>query len=163
MATVLLSPKKSSKQQFSKNSSFDSTILSSFILKKFLTHLTKKGKQTKAEKLLKVVFLNLSLRGFSPFSTLVLAINNVKPFIEVRSVRSRGKSFQVPFPIKLSRQIGFAIKTILKSSFGGRNIEERLVEELISSSLGKSSSVKLTANLHKLAFQNRLSTNFRWF
>lgn len=134
-----------------------------FLLKKFLAHLTKKGKRVKAEKLLKRVFLGLFLKRFSPISTLILAINNVKPFIEVRSVRIRGKSFQIPFPIKLPRQISLSIKTIIKSSTTGRNFENKLIEELINSSLGKSVSIKSTVNLHKFAFQNRLSTNYRWF
>jgi len=98
-----------------------------------------------------------------PIPTLVLAVNNVKPFIEVRSVRVKGRAFQVPFPIKLSRQVSLSIKQILKSAFSGKDIESRLAEELINSSLGKSASVKSTINLHKIAFQNRLSTNYRWF
>jgi len=138
-------------------------ITSQFILKKFLSNLTKKGKQIKAEKLLKRVFLALFLKRFSPMTTIVLAINNVKPFVEVRTVKIKGKSFQVPFPIRLERQISLSIKIILKSSMKDKNFESRLVEELIGSALGKSSSVKHTVNLHKTAFQNRLSTNYRWF
>jgi len=140
-----------------------SDISSQFILKKFLASLTKKGKQIKAEKLLKRVFLSLFLKRFSPVSTLVLAINNVKPFIEVRTVKVKGKSFQVPLPIRLERQISLSIKIILKSAHKDRNFEHKLAEELIGSALGKSISVKSTTNLHKTAFQNRLSTNYRWF
>jgi len=136
---------------------------SQFLLKKFLANLTKKGKQIKAEKLLKRVFLSLFLKRFSPISTLVLAINNVKPLIEVRTVKVKGKSFQVPFPIRVERQIGLSIKILLKSVLKDKNFENRLAEELIASALGKSISVKSTANLHKLAFQNRISTNYRWF
>jgi len=142
---------------------FLNNFFASSILKKFLMLLTKKGKQIKADKLLKAVFLRISLKRQSPFFTLILAVNNVKPIIEVRSVRRRGKTFQVPFPIKVSRQISLSIKTILKTALNGKNIEERLAEELIGSSLGKSNSFKLTSNLHKLGFQNRLSTNYRWF
>jgi len=156
-------PEISSKNPPTLESTPKSNISSQFILKKFLTNLTKKGKQIKAEKLLKRVFLSLFLKRFSPISTLVLAINNVKPFIEVRTVKVKGKSFQVPFPIRLERQISLSIKIILKSALKDKNFEHRLTEELIGSALGKSSSVKSTINLHKMAFQNRLSTNYRWF
>jgi len=155
-------------EAFSKNHPIVETsskppLSSQFILKKFLANLTKNGKQIKAEKLLKRVFLILLLKRFSPISTMVLAINNVKPFVEVRTVNVKGRSFQVPFPIRLERQISLSIKIILKSSLKDKNFEHRLAEELIGSALGKSTSVKSTVNLHKIAFQNRLSTNYRWF
>jgi small subunit ribosomal protein S7 len=144
--------------------SSNKNILSLILLKKFLKLLTKKGKQIKAEKLLKAVFLRISLRKQSPFFTFILAINNVKPALELRSIKTKGKLFQVPFPIKRSRQISLSIKTIIKTALlTGRNLENSLTDELINSSLRKSQSFKATTTLHKLAFQNRLSTNYRWF
>ena len=144
--------------------SSNKNILSLILLKKFLKLLTKKGKQIKAEKLLKAVFLRISLRKQSPFFTFILAINNVKPCLELRSIKTKGKLFQVPFPIKRSRQISLSIKTIIKTALSsGRNLENSLTDELINSSLRKSQSFKATTTLHKLAFQNRLSTNYRWF
>ena len=138
--------------------------MSLILLKKFLKLLTKKGKQIKAEKLLKAVFLRISLKKQSPFFTFILAINNVKPALELRSIKTKGKLFQVPFPIKRSRQISLSIKTIIKTALlTGRNLENSLTDELINSSLRKSQSFKATTTLHKLAFQNRLSTNYRWF
>ena len=144
--------------------SSNKNILSLILLKKFLKLLTKKGKQIKAEKLLKAVFLRISLRKQSPFFTFILAINNVKPALELRSIKTKGKLFQVPFPIKRSRQISLSIKTIIRTALlTGRNLENSLTDELINSSLRKSQSFKATTTLHKLAFQNRLSTNYRWF
>jgi small subunit ribosomal protein S7 len=141
----------------------DSLIFFSLILKKFILQLMKDGKKFKAEKILKNVLVKISLKGYSPVKVLTLAVNNVKPLVEVRNVRLKGKSFQVPFPIQLSRQISASFKTLLKSSAGKKNFEDSLVEELINSSFGKSQSVKTTLNLHKLAYQNRLFTNYRWF
>jgi len=144
--------------------SSNKNILSLILLKKFLKLLTKKGKQIKAEKLLKAVFLRISLKKQSPFFTFILAINNVKPALELRSIKTKGKLFQVPFPIKRSRQISLSIKTIIRTALlTGRNLENSLTDELINSSLRKSQSFKATTTLHKLAFQNRLSTNYRWF
>ena len=91
-------------------------ILSSFVLRKFIALLMKEGKKIKAEKILKSVFIKISLKKLSPAKVLTLAVNNVKPLVEVRSVRRRGKSFQVPFPITSSRQLRLSIKMILKST-----------------------------------------------
>ena len=141
----------------------NSFILYSFILQKFTTQLMKDGKKSKAEKILKNVLVKISLKGYSPVQVITLAINNVKPLVEVRNVRLRGKSFQVPFPIRISRQIVSAFKIIIKCVKNKNNFENSLVEELIDSSLYKSSSVKATINMHKLAAQNRLFSNYRWF
>jgi len=141
----------------------NSNLFFSLLLKKFVVQLMKDGKKSKAEKILNNVLIKISLKGYSPVKILTLAINNVKPLIEVRNVRLKRKSFQVPFPIHTSRQIRIAIKTILNSSTGKNSFEDSLVDELINSSLNKSQSVRATINIHKLAAQNRLFTHYRWF
>ena len=78
----------------------------------------KNGKKIKAEKILKNILVKISLKGYSPIQTLILALNNVKPFVEVRTISIKGKSFQVPFPIQLSRQINAALKIILQTAKG---------------------------------------------
>lgn len=141
----------------------DSKVAFSFFLKKFVSLLMKDGKKFKAETILKKILLLIALRGFSPVSVLVLATNNVKPLLEVRNVRIKGKSYQVPFPLLPSRQITSSFRILLNSFNGKKRIEEFLVDELISSSTGKSQSVRTVANLHKLASQNRSFSHYRWF
>jgi len=94
----------------------------SFVLKKFISQLMKNGKKAQAEKILKNIFIKISLKGYSPVEVVTLAINNVKPYVEVRNVRLKGKSFFVPFPLQLSRQISVSLKTILHSSQGKKKI-----------------------------------------
>jgi small subunit ribosomal protein S7 len=123
----------------------------------------KDGKMVASEKIIKNILIKISLKGYSPVNVITLAINNVKPLIEVKNIRLKGNSFQVPFPIKVSRQISLAIKTLIKSSSGKKKFEDLLVDELINSSLGKSQSIKSTNVLHILASQNKLFSNYRLF
>jgi len=123
----------------------------------------KSGKKSKAEKILKNVLVKISLKGYSPVQIITLAINNVRPLVEVRNIRLRGKSFQIPFPIRISRQIVSAFKTIIKCAKNKNSFENSLVDELINSSLYQSASVKITISAHKFASQNRLFTHYRWF
>lgn len=141
----------------------DYTLFLSFIFKKCISHLMKGGKKSKAENILKRVLIRISLQGYSPITVLILATNNIKPLLEIRNVRIKGKAFLVPFPIFFSRQISSSFKILLSSFKNRKNLEDFLVEELISSSIGKSQSVKTTINLHKVASQNRLFAHFRWF
>jgi small subunit ribosomal protein S7 len=140
-----------------------SNFLFSFIIRKFINQLMKDGKKVASEKIIKNILIKISLKGYSPVNVITLAINNVKPLIEVKNIRLKGNSFQVPFPIKVSRQISLAIKTLIKSSSGKKKFEDLLVDELINSSLGKSQSIKATNVLHKLASQNKLFSHYRWF
>jgi small subunit ribosomal protein S7 len=148
-------------KMFQKNSNLQ--FFFSFVLKKFISQLMKNGKKAQEEKILKNIFIKISLKGYSPVEVVTLAINNVKPYVEVRNVRLKGKSFFVPFPLQLSRQISVSLKTILHSSQGKKKIENLLVTELINSSFNQGQSVKVTLALHKLAIQNRLFINYRWF
>jgi small subunit ribosomal protein S7 len=151
---------KNKKMDSQKNSN---AILISLILDKVISQLMKNGKKSKAEKIFKKVFIKLFIKGFSPVDVLFLAVLNTKPILEVRNVRLRGKSFQVPFPLHSSRQISLALKTILQFSKTKQKIEDSLVEEIISSSLGRSQSVKHVTSVHKLASQNRVFSHYRWF
>jgi small subunit ribosomal protein S7 len=137
-------------------------LTTSLIIKKLIALLTKKGKKVKAEKILKKIFFKISLTDNSILNVLSLAINNVKPLVEVRTVRARGKTFQVPFPIKTAHQINIALKIILNSAKNKASFDDSLAEELINSSLNKSSSINATINLHKLAVKNRLFMHYRW-
>ena len=112
-----------------------SNFLFSFIIRKFINQLMKDGKKVASEKIIKNILIKISLKGYSPVNVITLAINNVKPLIEVKNIRLKGNSFQVPFPIKVSRQISLAIKTLIKSSSGKKKFEDLLVDELINSSL----------------------------
>jgi small subunit ribosomal protein S7 len=140
-----------------------SNFLFSFIIRKFINQLMKNGKKVASEKIIKNILIKISLKGYSPVNVITLAINNVKPLIEVKNIRLKGNSFQGPFPIKVSRQISLAIKTLIKSSSGKKKFEDLLVDELINSFLGKSQSIKATNVLHKLASQNKLFSHYRWF
>jgi len=135
----------------------------SLILNKSISQLMKNGKKSKAERIFKKVFIKLFLKGFNPTDTLLLAVLNVKPVLEIRNIRLKGKSFQVPFPLNFSRQINLSLKTILQFSKTKQKIEDSIADEIISSSLGRSQSVKHTLSIHKLAAQNRIFSHYRWF
>jgi small subunit ribosomal protein S7 len=135
---------------------------SSLIIKKLTALLTKKGKKIKAEKILKKIFLKISFTDNAILNIMSLAINNVKPLIEVRNVRARGKTFQVPFPLKITQQINMGLKIIINSVKNKVPFADSLAEEFINTALNKSSSINVTHNLHKLAVKNRLFMHYRW-
>jgi ribosomal protein S7 len=133
------------------------------IYKKFILQLMKDGKRAKSEKIFERLLLEMSLRGFSPLPTIILAINNTKPLVEIRNIKIRGNLYAIPFPLSLKRQLTYAIRNLIKSNTTKNSFIKSLAEDIIKSSQGASESVKKTNLLHKLARQNRLFTHYRWF
>src|SRR5436189_581490 len=62
------------------------------------------------------------------------AINNVKPYVEVRSKRVGGANYQVPMQVNKRRQQSLAFRWILHATrtAGGRPMANRLADELIA-------------------------------
>ena len=91
------------------------------------------GKRVKAEKIFVGLLFELSLRGYSPLSTIILAINNTKPLIEIRNVKIRGNLYAVPFPLSLKRQLTFSIRNFVKSNVSKTSFIKSIAEEIIKS------------------------------
>mgnify|MGYP003921151439 CR=1 FL=1 len=135
------------------------------ICSKLVNKLMKDGKKTISEKIVHDTFRNLEkTHNVDPHHTLLIAIENVSPFIEVRSIRLGGTKHPVPVPVKPKRQIGLALKWIIDSArkSSGNKMSEKLSNEILLASQEKGNSVKRCTELHKLAMANRAYSGFRW-
>ena len=156
--TVLLIKKKTppfNYRDISKNT------FSSLIIKKIISRIMQDGKQFKVETIFKTILIHISLRGYSPLNIIIVAINNVKPLVDIRKVTIKGNSFFVPFPLKKSRQITKSIQILLKISKNKKGFEKILADEFIKSALGFSRSLRLVLNLHNFAFKNKAFSSYR--
>jgi ribosomal protein S7 len=77
----------------------------------------KNGEKVKAEKLFEKLLFEISARGLSPLPTIILAINNVKPLVEIRNVKIRGNLYSIPFPLTFKKTINFCYKKFSKVIF----------------------------------------------
>src|SRR5262249_56483912 len=62
------------------------------------------------------------------------AIENVKPFVEVRSKRIGGANYQVPMQVNKKRQQSLAFRWLIQAcrETGGRPMSDRLAGELMA-------------------------------
>jgi small subunit ribosomal protein S7 len=88
-------------------------ILTTTLGKKFINLLMVNGKKNKAARLL---LETLTLLDKNAAHILTTAIKNVKPVLEVRSIRLRGANYQVPIPLMENRRTSLAIKWIIESA-----------------------------------------------
>lgn len=134
--------------------------------KKFINRLMIGGKKSTAERILleSLVLIQQNLKK-NPIQILLAGINNVKPVVEIRSIRMRGANYQVPIPLDENRKVSLAIKWIIASANKkqGGSMKVKLKDELIAASQNHGDSVKKKLTVHKLANANRAFAHYRWF
>jgi small subunit ribosomal protein S7 len=92
------------------------------------------------------------------------AMNNVKPFVEVRSRRVGGANYQVPMQVSKKRQQSLAIRWILEAcrGAGGRPMAQRLADELLAAFKKEGKAMTTRENTHRMAEANKAFAHFAW-
>ncbi len=92
------------------------------------------------------------------------ALENIKPFIEVRSKRVGGASYQVPMQVNRARQQSLAIRWLLIAvrEKKGRATHQKLAEELLAAYRKEGSAMARRENTHRMADANKAFAHFAW-
>jgi small subunit ribosomal protein S7 len=92
------------------------------------------------------------------------AINNVKPYVEVRSRRVGGANYQVPMQVNKRRQQSLAFRWILEAcrDGGGRPMADRLADELLAAYKKEGKAMSTRENTHRMADANKAFAHFAW-
>jgi small subunit ribosomal protein S7 len=100
----------------------------------------------------------------NPLEVFDSAIKNASPLIEVRSRRIGGANYQVPREVRKERQQALAIRWIISSARAqkGRNMADRLADEIILASKNEGNAVKKRTDTHKMAESNKAFAHFAW-
>lgn len=97
-----------------------------------------------------------------PLEIFQLAIEKVKPFVEVRSKRIGGANYQVPMQVNKTRQQSLAFRWILEATRGekGRPMAQRLADELYAAAKGEGKAMQTREQTHRMAEANRAFAHF---
>ena len=141
------------------------------VVSRFVNCVMKSGKKSVAQRVVYDAFdiidtkLAKETAPEAPKSALELfqkAIENVKPFVEVRSKRIGGANYQVPMQVKRERQQSLAFRWILEAVRGekGRPISQKLADELYNAAKGEGRAMSTREQTHKMAEANRAFAHF---
>jgi small subunit ribosomal protein S7 len=99
-----------------------------------------------------------------PIEVFTTAVENVKPYIEVRSRRVGGAAYQVPMQVNRNRQQSLAIRWILGAvrEKKGRPMFQKLAEELSAAYNKEGSAYTKRENVHRMADANKAFAHFAW-
>ena len=133
---------------------------------KFINCLMWGGKKSVAQK----VFYDAmdactkKMKEVPPLEIFEKAIENVKPFVEVRSKRVGGANYQVPMQVNRKRQQSLAFRWILAAcrAQGGRPMSDRLAEELMAAYKKEGNAMKKREDTHRMADANKAFAHFAW-
>jgi small subunit ribosomal protein S7 len=136
------------------------------LVSKFINCLMWDGKKSIAQKIFydamdQVVKKNKDVQPLELFET---AINNVKPFVEVRSKRVGGANYQVPMQVKAKRAESLAIRWLLAAirAKSGRPTYLRLAEELMAAYQRQGEAMSKREQTIKMAEANKAFSHFAW-
>jgi small subunit ribosomal protein S7 len=99
-----------------------------------------------------------------PIEVFHQAVENVKPYVEVRSRRVGGAAYQVPMQVNKNRQQSLAIRWILEScrEKKGRPMYQKLAEEFLAAYNKEGASYTKRENVHRMADANKAFAHFAW-
>jgi small subunit ribosomal protein S7 len=91
-----------------------------------------------------------------------MAVEKVKPFVEVRSKRIGGANYQVPMQVNRKRQQALAFRWIIAASRGekGTPISKRIADEVFNAARGEGKAITKREETHRMAEANRAFSHF---
>ena len=138
----------------------------SILASKFVNCLMHDGKKSAAQGVFysAMDIIKKKLPDEEPINVFAVAVDNVKPAIEVRSRRVGGANYQVPTSVNPKRRQTLAIRWILLAARGkkGRPMDSRLAEELIAAFKREGTAMTTRENVHRMADANKAFAHFAW-
>lgn len=134
-------------------------------LAKFMNVVMLDGKKAVAERIVYGALEQVATKtGNEPIEVFSLAINNIKPIVEVKSRRVGGANYQVPVEVRPVRRLALAMRWLREAAKkrGEKSMDLRLAGELIDASEGRGAAMKKREDTHKMAEANKAFSHFRW-
>jgi len=126
----------------------------------------KSGKKSVAERIVYGAFDRIAekAKDKNPLDVLQVALENVKPRLEVKSRRVGGANYQVPVEVSQDRQEALAMRWMIQYAGArkGTAMTDALAAEILDASNNTGASVKKREDTHKMAQANRAFAHYRW-
>jgi len=145
------------------------SIYNSVLVAKIINSTMKDGKRNAAEKQIYKA-LELLKKDFpkeTEIEVLERAMENIRPKIEVRPRRIGGAVYQIPTPVRGSRQNALAIRWLVASSRARSNKQyhsfaQKIAAELNDALSNSGSAVAKRLEIERMADANKAFAHLRW-
>ena len=134
-------------------------------LSKFMNVVMESGKKAVAERIIYGALDQIEKKASKdPLEVFMVALNNVKPMVEVKSRRVGGANYQVPVEVRPVRRMALAMRWLKDSARkrGEKSMSARLANELLEASEGRGGAMKKRDEVHRMAEANKAFSHFRF-
>ena len=136
------------------------------LVSKFVNCLMWDGKKSVAQKVFydAMDIVGKRMKDVPQLELFENAINNVKPYVEVRSKRVGGANYQGPMQVNKRRQQSLAFRWIIGAcrDAGGRPMSARLADELMAAFKQEGKAMNTREQTHRMADANKAFAHFAW-
>ncbi len=135
------------------------------LVAKFVNMLMKHGKKSVAEKILYQALDHVQRKsGQEGIQVFKKALENVRPFVEVKSRRVGGATYQVPVEVRPVRQTTLAMRWIVDAAKkrGEKSMINKLAGEFLDASSQKGTAIKKREDTLRMAEANKAFSHYRW-
>ncbi len=135
------------------------------LLAKFINVVMVDGKKSISEK---IVYGALDAAaeksGKSHQEVFEIALENVRPSVEVKSRRVGGSTYQVPVEVRPVRRNTLGMRWMVEAARkrGEKSMALRLAGEILDAAENKGSAVKKREDVHRMADANKAFAHYRW-
>ncbi|MCP4987931.1 MAG: 30S ribosomal protein S7 [Colwellia sp.] len=136
------------------------------LLAKFINILMVDGKKSTAEKIVYGALDILTEKNSEKthLELFEIALDNIRPSVEVKSRRVGGSTYQVPVEVRPVRRNALAMRWLVEAARkrGEKSMAQRLANEMLDASDSKGSAVKKREDVHRMADANKAFAHYRW-
>ena len=138
------------------------------MLAKFMNVVMKSGKKSAAERIIYGAIDRITEKtgkpGAEALEMLSVALDNVKPTVEVKSRRVGGATYQVPVEVRSTRRQTLAMRWVIDAARdrSEKSMAFRLAHELLDAAENRGAAVRKREDTHRMAEANKAFAHYRW-
>jgi small subunit ribosomal protein S7 len=134
-------------------------------LSKFMNVVMESGKKAVAERIIYGALDQVEKKsGKDPLEIFIVALNNIKPMVEVKSRRVGGANYQVPVEVPQRRARTLALRWLVQNARDRREkgMPQKLAGELVDAVNQQGGAFKKKDDIYRMAQANKAFAHYRW-
>src|SRR6218665_765882 len=135
-------------------------------LSKFMNVIMESGKKAVAERIIygALELIEKKHADKDPLEAFTVAINNVKPMVEVKSHPVKDANYQVPVELRPVHRLALSMRWIKETARkrGEKSMAQRLAKQVLQTNQGPGGAMKKRDEVHRMAEANKAFSHFRF-
>lgn len=137
------------------------------MVQKFINIIMERGKKNIARSIVYEMFDVLGKKAGDDKKAFVLfekGMEQIKPYVEVKSRRVGGGVYQIPTEVRPERQLSLTFRWLIEAagSRADKTMGKRLAGEILDAIEGHGNAIKKKNDVHRMAEANRAFSHYAW-